>query len=174
MKIPENGKLFLRSTRHRIIQIRVTGNPGGPVHQYSSPWYGTGLKFKCTRCGACCRGKPGFVWVTVNEAHSISRHLGLPPADFFRQHLRTVHGRLSLLEGPDGDCEFFDSDSNGCQIYPLRPTQCRSYPFWPCITESRTSWGDESRSCPGINEDSLVPHSAIQAFHADWTSRLKS
>ena len=30
----------------------------------SPEWYRDGLRFECTRCGACCTGAPGYVWVT--------------------------------------------------------------------------------------------------------------
>src|SRR5207248_8895996 len=35
------------------------------------PWYQDGLAFTCTRCGKCCTGEPGFVWVTDDELAAI-------------------------------------------------------------------------------------------------------
>ena len=31
------------------------------------PWYAEGLRFKCTECGQCCTGAPGYVWVNEEE-----------------------------------------------------------------------------------------------------------
>ena len=38
-------------------------------------WYQDGLAFECTRCGACCTGAPGYVWVNDEE---IARLAALP------------------------------------------------------------------------------------------------
>ena len=32
----------------------------------SAPWYRDGLRFTCTRCGNCCTGAPGYVWVDAD------------------------------------------------------------------------------------------------------------
>lgn len=104
----------------------------------------------------------------------IARHCGLSLEDFSRHSPRIVHGRLSLLERRNGDCILLDRENKGCSIYPLRPTQCRSYPFWPWITESRKTWEEEARLCPGIGGPRRVLDSVIREYNADWTSRLKS
>ena len=31
------------------------------------PWFKEGLKFECQRCGRCCRGEPGVIWVNKKE-----------------------------------------------------------------------------------------------------------
>src|SRR5438105_3224904 len=51
----------------------------------SEPWYQDGLRFSCTRCGHCCTGEPGFVWVcaaaraALAELRCVSRAT-CPPA----------------------------------------------------------------------------------------------
>jgi Fe-S-cluster containining protein len=30
-------------------------------------WFKDGLRFECQRCGRCCRGEPGVVWVNKQE-----------------------------------------------------------------------------------------------------------
>ena len=40
------------------------------------PWYQDGLHFSCTRCGHCCTGEPGYVWVTDEELAAIAAHRG--------------------------------------------------------------------------------------------------
>ena len=42
-----------RAWRHNLI----------PKEVRAEPWYRDGLRFACTRCGACCTGAPGYVWV---------------------------------------------------------------------------------------------------------------
>ena len=34
----------------------------------AEPWYRDGLRFECTRCGHCCTGAPGYVWVDAAPA----------------------------------------------------------------------------------------------------------
>ena len=31
------------------------------------PWFKEGLKFECQRCGRCCRGEPGVIWVNKKK-----------------------------------------------------------------------------------------------------------
>ena len=71
------------------------------------PWYGEGLRFGCTSCGGCCRGAPGYVWLSRREAERLARHLGLEPARFRRECLKSMGRRLSLREQANGDCIFF-------------------------------------------------------------------
>jgi Fe-S-cluster containining protein len=42
----------------------------------SEPWYRDGLRFRCTRCGSCCTGEPGNVWVTDEEIAAIAAFRG--------------------------------------------------------------------------------------------------
>ena len=41
------------------------------------PWYADGLRFACTRCGNCCTGPPGAVWINEAEARQLARRLEL-------------------------------------------------------------------------------------------------
>ena len=38
----------------------------------SEPWYQDGLRFRCTRCGHCCTGTPGNVWINEEEIAAIA------------------------------------------------------------------------------------------------------
>ncbi len=70
------------------------------------PWYGAGLRFSCTQCGACCTGGAGYTWVTPADATRLASHLGLAPDDFGRR----AGARLALLEDSrSGDCVFLES-----------------------------------------------------------------
>ena len=84
------------------------------------PWYADGLAFECTRCGACCTGDPGFVWVTEEELAAIAHFLGRPLREVRDLHARKSRGRITLREKANGDCVFFDRQK-GCTIYPGPP-----------------------------------------------------
>jgi Fe-S-cluster containining protein len=116
-----------------------------------------GLRFQCTRCGACCRGGPGYVWVDDAEIAALAAHLGLDREQFGRRYLRRVGDRISLLEkrtaaglaDASHDCVFWD-EGRGCKVYEARPGQCRTFPFWPEVIRSRQAWRSESVRCPGM------------------------
>src|SRR5690242_4772461 len=99
------------------------------------PWYQDGLRFRCTQCGHCCTGAPGFVWVTDDEIASIAAFLKLPVAEMTALHTRIEHRSRSLREKANGDCIFYDK-SVGCTIYEARPGQCRTWPFWESNLET--------------------------------------
>ena len=114
------------------------------------PWFEDGLAFECTRCGACCTGAPGFVWVTPEEIARLAEARGESVAKFSKAFVRRVGDRYSLIEKPGGDCIFWDRRT-GCTVYEARPVQCRTWPFWPENIESPDSWDGVARGCPGTN-----------------------
>jgi Fe-S-cluster containining protein len=113
-----------------------------------SPWYRDGLEFGCTRCGHCCTGAPGYVWVSRDEIRQIAEFRGEDVREFSSKFVRRVHNRYSLIEKPNGDCIFWDKQA-GCTVYSARPVQCRTWPFWPENVESREAWDQVCRVCPG-------------------------
>jgi Fe-S-cluster containining protein len=130
------------------------------------PWYKEGLKFKCTGCGNCCRGKPGYVWVNQTEMENIASFLKLPFDTFKKNHVRKVYkpgeGYLySLIElGEDNACVFLKD--NECSIYDVRPKQCSTFPFWPKHLASKNDWEALKEMCEGINENApIIPLSRI-------------
>ena len=74
-----------------------------------------GLDFACTRCGDCCTGAPGYVWVGEAEIERLAAARGLARDEFGRRYLRRVGTRLSLIERPNGDCCFFEPGA-GCTV----------------------------------------------------------
>jgi Fe-S-cluster containining protein len=124
-------------------------------------WYADGLRFRCARCGACCTGAPGYVWVGEEETAAIARRLGLAPADFLGSHTRRVFGRTSLTEAADGRCVLFVPGS-GCAAYEQRPRQCRTWPFWPRLLASREAWEREAATCPGMGAGELFDSGQIE------------
>jgi Fe-S-cluster containining protein len=129
----------------------------------ASPWYARGLRFRCKRCGRCCTGEPGYVWVSQDEIHRIARFLNLSEDEFSSKYCRRVLIKISLVERPNGDCIFFTPA--GCQIYPVRPLQCRTFPFWDDIISSPENWQAASYRCPGIGSGRLYSRKEIEAIN---------
>jgi Fe-S-cluster containining protein len=122
-----------------------------------TPWFGEGLRFRCTQCGDCCTGAPGYVWVNKAEMERLAEELGLPLDQFERQYVRKVGIRHSLVEHLNGDCVFFDTQTRKCRVYSARPRQCRTWPFWDSNVRSEEAWRRTSEICPGCNQGDLVP-----------------
>src|SRR5262245_47605663 len=115
------------------------------------PWFQDGLRFRCTRCGNCCTGAPGFVWVNDEELEALAEHLGEPRDHVDKLYTRWLGPRLSLREKPNGDCIFFDKAA-GCTIYPVRPRQCRTWPFWESNVRTSEDWQETCQICPGSGQ----------------------
>ncbi len=113
-----------------------------------TPWYRDGLSFACTRCGACCTGAPGYVWVDAEEIARLAAFRGETIDRFSKKYIRRVGDRSSLIERPSGDCIFWDKQA-GCTVYPARPVQCQTWPFWPENLETPDDWERVRRACPG-------------------------
>jgi Fe-S-cluster containining protein len=124
--------------------MSVVESSSGP----ESSWYRDGLAFECTRCGACCTGAPGYVWVNAEEIGRLAAYRGETVQEFSRRFVRRVGDDYSLIEKPGGDCIFWDK-AVGCTVYPARPVQCQTWPFWPENIESLEAWEGVQRVCPG-------------------------
>ena len=48
-------------------------------------WYADGLRFKCTQCGNCCTGGPGYVWFDDDEAQAMADQLGIEKREFYQR-----------------------------------------------------------------------------------------
>lgn len=137
-----------------------------PQKKPSTPWYADGLKFKCTGCGDCCTGAPGFVWVNKAEIETLAAEVGLEPAEFERQYVRSIGLRKSLVEFGNGDCVFFDNRTRKCQVYAARPRQCRTWPFWDSNLKSQAAWDTMCETCPGAGKGKLYDIDHIEAERA--------
>jgi len=112
-------------------------------------WYeAEGLRFECTCCGDCCRGEPGFVWITRAEIAGMAASLGIGEEEFRSRYVRTIVTRSSLRERPGGDCVLWE-EGRGCAVYGARPEQCRTFPFWGSNLVSRSAWESVAAECPG-------------------------
>jgi len=131
------------------------------------PWYKDGLCFECTKCGNCCTGAPGVVWVDDEDIRQIARHRNCGEGEIRVMHTRPYGGKLSLQEFANGDCTFFDPDTRRCSIYPARPTQCRNWPFWQSNLETPDAWTDTQTECPGAGKGPVVSLEVIQSKLAE-------
>jgi Fe-S-cluster containining protein len=131
----------------------------------SEPWYHEGLRFECTRCGHCCTGAPGVVWVDEAEIAALAEYRRETPAETLALHTRSFGRRRSLREKLNGDCVFWDREA-GCTVYPVRPRQCRTWPFWESNVATPEAWRRTCEVCPGSGQGELIPAEEI-------TRRLK-
>jgi Fe-S-cluster containining protein len=121
----------------------------------AQPWYHEGLRFRCTRCGNCCTGPPGVVWVEPEEIAAIAEFRGEKVEETRDLHTRVVGRDRSLREKANGDCVFYDRE-RGCTIYPVRPRQCQTWPFWDSNVVTPESWKRTQATCPGANQGDLI------------------
>jgi Fe-S-cluster containining protein len=131
----------------------------------NAPWYQDGLRFTCTRCGDCCTGAPGNVWVNEEEIAALAEFRGELYQEVRSLYTHwTTRGR-SLREKSDGECVFFERGV-GCTVYPVRPRQCRTWPFWESNVASPEHWQHTCDICPGSGRGELISAEEI-------TKRLK-
>ncbi|MFQ5714073.1 MAG: YkgJ family cysteine cluster protein [Candidatus Scalinduaceae bacterium] len=139
------------------------------VQRHNQPWYKDGLRFECQRCGRCCRGEPGMVWMDKKEIRETSSFLGITQDIFAKLYLRIVSGRFSLLEHNNGDCVMYD---DGCKIYSVRPSQCKTFPFWKSNLENGAEWEKLMNTCPGIGKGRLHTLNDIENYLKPELSKL--
>lgn len=128
-------------------------------------WYKDGLHFSCTRCSACCRHQPGYVFLSRVDLDALCAHTGLDEAAFRQRYTRVndfgFARRLSLTEKPNYDCIFWDQ---GCTVYQARPLQCRAFPFWSSVLADKSTWDDHANDCPGMNHGKIHQSADIEAW----------
>jgi Fe-S-cluster containining protein len=125
---------------------------GGEVAGIESSWFGGGLRFKCTGCGACCTGASGRVYT------------------------RVIKGRRALID-QDGshDCVFLAN--HACSVYEAQPTQCRTYPWWVMNLQDEESWEEAGKTCEGINHPDaplILVAEILEQWRIDMTSEPTS
>lgn len=114
-------------------------------------WFENGLRFKCTGCGGCCTGAPGYVWLSDEDIDRLRARLGIERAEFLSTYCIKIKGSYSLRDiAPSYDCVFLE-DGKACTVYEDRPEQCKTYPWWPDVMRSEKTWNMERRHCEGID-----------------------
>jgi uncharacterized protein len=132
------------------------------------PWYKDGLYFKCTGCGKCCSGSPGYVFLTDDDIKKLSEHLKISAETFIKRYTKALNRQLSLRDDtPNYGCIFL-KEGKYCSVYQARPLQCRAYPFWLMNVASQKQWDEEAQRCEGINhpDASLVSAEEIERIAA--------
>jgi uncharacterized protein len=109
------------------------------------------FRFACTRCGHCCSGGSGHVWIEEREIEALAQALGMRAQRFAERHLREVDGRLSLREvaNEGGRCALLIG-KNTCSVYEARPEHCRRFPFWESVLADPAAFEAARATCPGI------------------------
>jgi uncharacterized protein len=128
------------------------------------PWFGGGLRFKCTGCGKCCTGSSGSVSLSKTDLERLAAFFGQPVGAFARKHTRLAKGRRVLNSRPgSNDCVFLNNKN--CDVYEARPTQCRTYPWWLTNLHDAEAWQEAAAFCEGINHPAapIIPASEIVA-----------
>jgi Fe-S-cluster containining protein len=137
-----------------------------------SYFFDQGIHFECRRCGACCTGDPGIVYVEKDEAMRIAKYLCMEFSFFSGAYLYPLRAGYGIREHSDGRCFFYDS---GCAIYPVRPHQCRTYPFWFENLRSIKEWKRVCKACPGIGNGNLYSKEKIlRIIHSTIKAEVKS
>ena len=140
---------------------------------YNRPYFfDKGLRFECQRCGACCTGAPGTIYVDKNEVDSIAKYLSARISCFIEKYLYPFRGGYSIREYADGRCFFYNG---GCTVYPVRPSQCKTFPFWVENLRSPKKWRRMSGECPGIGRGPLYSREQIlEIVRSDLDTVVKS
>lgn len=112
-------------------------------------FFDKGIHFECQKCGACCTGEPGAVYIDINESRLIANFLGVKHYTFRKEYLHRLGNRYSIREDSQGRCVFYH---NGCAIYAVRPNQCRTYPFWFQNLRAEKNWRTVVQECTGIGK----------------------
>jgi len=138
------------------------------------PWFDDGLRFKCTGCGKCCTGSPGYVNLSQFDLTRLANHFNLTEQEFAKKYVRQIEeDQHALLDRPSSyDCIFLKN--NQCSVYEARPTQCRTFPWWIHNLRDPEDWEEASKRCEGINhpEAPLVPSLHIQAECMSYLDNL--
>ncbi len=122
------------------------------------------LYFKCTHCGKCCCGEPGYVWLDEDEMEQIALFLQISKKEFIKKYVRQTHNRYSLIETKNNYSCIFLQD-NKCRIYPVRPKQCKTFPWWPEYLKDLSAWESLRKRCPGTVE--LCDREAVSSLQSE-------
>lgn len=128
------------------------------------PFYSKGLRFSCTACSACCRGGPGYVFLSKDDLKLLTERLKLDYSSFIRRYCTLVKTgvgySVSLAEKKNYDCIFWLDGR--CSIYEYRPVQCSTFPFWDSLLDSKENWEDAGNDCPGIGHGEIRSREYIE------------
>jgi len=138
------------------------------------------FRFECHRCGHCCTGGAGYVWLEPDEPPRLAAALGLTVEAFVAQHVRRVRDprsgeeRLSLREaggGTGGRCTLL-AGQNTCTAYAARPRHCATFPYWSSVLAGGAGFEAARATCPGIavvapDEVRVSAFAALEVLYAE-------
>lgn len=135
------------------------------------------FRFACQRCGHCCSGGGGQVWVDEDELPALAAALSTTVERFAALYLRRAFDeragreRLSIKEkdAAGGPCVLL-AGANACLAYEARPRHCREFPFWEHVLAGGEGYESARATCPGIAE--VVAPARLAAAAADLSSVL--
>ena len=126
-------------------------------------FYDKGLRFSCRHCGACCKGKDAFVWLSHDDLRRLADYLDISDDEFRRVYTEVVDKAVVLKSFPNGDCIFYE-ESVGCRVHPARPLQCEAFPFWAEYVRNSSGWAMAAKRCPGVNSGELHSKEEIDEY----------
>lgn len=141
----------------------VSKGEDGMAEDVEKPWFSQGLRFKCTGCGKCCTGSPGYVFLSPADLLRLAEHFSLSSEEFAANYTYKVDDKISLIDRPGTSACIFLKE-NQCSVYEARPTQCRTFPWWIHHLQTRQDWEEAGKRCEGIEHPDapLVPPLHIQ------------
>ncbi len=93
------------------------------------------VRFRCIRCGKCCRNVHGSVIIESLDGWRMAKRLGITVAEFYDNYtnlffLEDVDFPIFALKtsGKENTCMFLKG--NRCTIQDAKPRTCKMYPFW--------------------------------------------
>ncbi len=141
------------------------------------------VRFKCIKCGNCCRDKNTIVTITNRDTIRLVNHLKCDLKELLQKYVgfyqvrkelenRLVFPAISTFRGnaflglrkkDDGSCVFLKG--NLCGIYEGRPMVCRSFPFVFEVKEGWLSWGLMARAeniCLGLGQGKRISEKNLE------------
>ena len=128
-------------------------------------FYSKGLHFECQRCSFCCGHSPGFVYLSLRDLKALCLAKKMTVKAFVEEYCRwadwyTGSQVLALKEQKNYDCILWNK---GCSCYEARPVQCSTWPFWSWMVETKESWEECAKECPGMNKGRLWSFEEIES-----------
>ena len=100
------------------------------------------VRFRCKRCGECCRHVKNTVIIESLDAYNLAKHLNVRMDEIYLEYADslfiedTEYPVFALKTvGEKDSCVFLKG--NRCTVQEAKPRTCRMYPFWvePCEAE---------------------------------------
>lgn len=93
------------------------------------------IRFRCRRCGSCCRHVKGSVILESIDAYRLAKHMGIGVNQVFERYAEPFLLNESgypifalKVKGNQSECIFLEGCK--CTVRSARPRVCRLYPLW--------------------------------------------